>query len=147
MQWELGFTGDKYGELVWEYPDPRVVFKHIEVEFNPELFKKLKEFTIEWWKNHIIDGIVPEAINTNDILNQFPIEEEGKTIEASEALTVIYSEMKQIQEMVKDQNDKLENKKFIIQKFMKDAETVSFLGEKIFSWKSDKNGTRRFRVI
>jgi len=147
LQWELGFTGDMFGEIVYEYNDPRVCFKHSEIEFNPELFQKLKDFAIEWWQKHIIEGIVPDPINTNDILTQFPQEEEGKNIEASDALTVTYTEIKQIQETVKDNTEELEKKKFEVQKFMQDAETISYMGEKLFSWKANKNGTRIFRIV
>lgn len=145
--WELGFTGDEYGEIVWEYNDPRQCFKSVEVEFNPELFQKLKDFAIDWWQTHIIDGVVPEPINTNDILNQFPQEEEGKKVEASEALTVIYTEIKQLQETVKENNAELDSKKFEVQKFMQDAETITYMGEKLFTWKSNKNGSRVFRIV
>lgn len=145
-QWELGFTGDEYGELVWEYPDARTVFKHIEIKFEPELFQKLKDFAIDWWNTYIIGGVMPEPINTNDIINQFPKEEEGKSVECSNSLALTYTEMKQIQEKIKDLTSDLEKKKFEIQRFMEDAETVTYLGEKIFSWKANKNGSRIFRI-
>ena len=145
--WECGFTGDNFGEIVWEYNDPRVVLKTQEVEFNPELFQKLKDFAINWWTTYVVGGIMPEPVNTNDIINQFPQEEEGKTIEASESLAVIYTEIKQIQQTVKDNETVLDSKKFEIQKFMQDAETITYMGEKLFTWKSNKKGTRIFRTV
>jgi hypothetical protein len=146
MQWELMFTGDKYGEIIWEYPDPRVCFMHEEVESNPEIQKQLKDIAIEWWHTHIINDIEPDAVTSNDILKKFDTEEPGKYIEASPEVQIMYSEIKDLQSQVIPLNKRIDVLKESIKMIMEDAETIKFTDEVIFSWKTDKRGIRIFRI-
>ena len=146
LYWELMFTGDKFGEIVYEYPDPRVCFMHEEVESNKEIQAQLKEIAIEWWNKHIINDIEPDLSNSSDLLKKFDKEEEGKYIEASTEVQNYYSEIKSIQMQVLPLNKRIDEIKELLKMKMGNTEAIKFDGETLFSWKVDSRGIRIFRI-
>lgn len=146
LQWEMLFTGHQFGEIVWEYGDPRICFKSQEFEADKTMQQQLKEYAIYWWNEFVVKDIEPPAINSNDILNKFPVEEEGKEIIAPDSIAEKYSYMKQLQVTIKEKEDELEGHKEQVKMFMEDAENLTYNGEKLFTWKANKKGTRVFYI-
>lgn len=146
LSWETMLTGTNMGEILWEYPNPSVCFKSNEYEANKDLQEQLKEFAINWWTEFIINDKEPPLMTVNDIIDKFPQEQEGKILEASENIADYYSEAKQIQEVLKSNEEELEKYKLKFQLFMTDAEKITYAGQTLCTWKANKNGTRVFRI-
>ena len=146
LQWEMGFTGDKMGEIVWEFMDPRIIYKSLEIEFDTDLFSQLKSMAIDWYQEYVVGMKEPPLTTASDVLNKFPSEEPGKIIEASDALANIHSEMKSAQDKVKSDTEILDKCKEQFQLTMLDAEKVMYMGQTLCTWKVNKNGSRVFRI-
>lgn len=147
IQWEMMLTGDKYGEILWEYLDPRIVYKSMEVEANYELQEKLLNFAIEWWETHIANMEEPPLINSTDVSLKFPEADEDKIIIGTDKIAEKYTVMVDLQQDIKQKTDTLESMKEEIKLFMLDASTVRYSEQTLFSWKNMKNGNRMFRII
>ena len=146
LQWELMFTGDKFGELVWEYSDPRICYKSMTFESNPEMQELMKDYAIDWWETYVVGDIEPPLVNSNDVLTKFPKETEGKILEANEDIAGIYTKVKRLQDEIKVKDAKLETNKEQMKLFMQDAEKLTYFDEPLCTWKINKNGSRIFRI-
>lgn len=147
LQWELLFTEHKYGEILYEFPDPRICYKCHEVEANKELQRQLKDIAIEWWKEHIINDKEPPLERSSDIELKFKEETIGKSKYATEDILSLYSEVTSLQSQVNPLLDRIEKIKEEVKMVMMDAESINYLGETLFSWKLDVRDRRIFRVI
>lgn len=147
LQYCMSFTKHDYGELLWEYPQPTVVYKCLEFEKNEEAQKIMREYVCDWWNTYIVKDIEPPPINSNDILGKFPTELAGKITEATQEIAVAYTNIKILQENISTATKEMEAEKEKVKLFMQDSEYITYDSTKLFSWKANKNGSRIFRVL
>lgn len=146
LTYQMGICGIKKGALLWSYPQRGVYFLYQEFDFNQELFDSIIYAVIEFWTEYVQKDVPPPLSNASDVLYQYPIEEEGKVIEGSEALSMTYYEMKQLQDIINTNTKILEKHKNDVKLFMLDAEKVKYCDQIIFSWKTNRAGDRIFRI-
>ena len=145
--WEMGFTGDTHGEIVWEYPQPTICFKSQTNTFDKELFLQLKEIAIEFWNVNVLQDIEPALITHSDIEDKFPRETVGKTVDCSDSLALRHDEIVTLQSKINETTEDLDSKKLEVKFFMEDAEKAMYNDQVLFTWKRNKNNQRIFKTI
>jgi predicted phage-related endonuclease len=147
LNWQLGILGMKHGALLWSYPQRGVYFKYVEIDFNQDLFDSVLSGVIEFWTEYVQKNIEPPLSRASDVTHKFPTEEPGKTIEASESIAGKWAFMKEMQGVISTNSKILEGHKEEVKLLMEDAESIKMHDQTLFSWKANKNGTRRFRML
>jgi putative phage-type endonuclease len=145
LQWYMGLVGLKKGTIAWfEYRSREL--KQQEYDFNPELFGQLVDIAVDFFTNNIANDTEPEAINSNDLKKLFSREEQGKVIEASSELQEVYSQIKALQAELSPLNKEVDGLKEQVKMVMRDAESVKYIDQYLFTWKVNKSGSRVFTV-
>ena len=145
LNYQMGICGIKKGALLWSYPQRGVYFMYQEFDFNQELFDSVLSCIVEFWTEHVEKRIEPDMIRGSDALYKYPVEEDGKVLEASESLAERWNEAKAVQEIIRTKTKELDQHKDYFQLAMLDAEKVKYIGQTLCTWKANKNGSRVFR--
>ena len=136
-QWYSGIA--KVDRCVIAWIDSSMSFKHEEFSFNKEFFSYMKEEAGRFWNDHVLKDIPPEPQNEKDILSMFPMRDEGESIECSNELFNIYTELSDTKDCIsnlKKQEDRLKDQ---IKLTMKGAEALKKGEETLISWKYSKS--------
>jgi predicted phage-related endonuclease len=147
LQYEMMLTGDQTGIIIWEYPDPRICFKYQIYFADQNLQKQLTEHVVEWWNAHIVNDIEPEPTCESDILNMFPDSAPDKIIDLTDELALKYGHMVELKNEISEKTKELDQQKEQVKIFMRDAEKAKYLGNTLFSWKTNSAGTRVFKIF
>jgi predicted phage-related endonuclease len=133
-------------------------FHQYEITSNAELQKLMIEKCTEFWNNHVLTGVPPEAKNYDDIKRL--VREPVGTIIADERIELLMSEYKQIRHEISPTGllaQRCDQIRLEILKFMDKSENVNDddskdkyilrdrTGKKIASYSKNKNGTFIFR--
>lgn len=148
LQFYLCLTGYKFGYLAALVGGQKFIAHRIERD--DEFINQMIETAIEFWFGKVLRHIEPEVTELDtELLNQiYSVTDPNKTL----VLEGYDDEM--IVNALKYTKDKLtrvkNNHELAVNGLkdkMRDAELATFNGEKIASWKADKNGKRTFRVL
>lgn len=90
------------------------------------------------------NGIKPMAIDCSDLIMEFPRCEVGKTVEANMKAFRAYQRLMRARDRIDKQNKISDRAKFEMQAFMADAETLTFNGATLATWKNSGDKGRRF---
>ena len=93
-----------------------------------------------FWNDHVLTGIPPELTTSDDVLKKFP-QDAGTILEADEDMLKIHEELSKLVVSKNQCDTAMEALKTEVKLRMVDNSGVSYLGEKLFTWKTSKNGT------
>jgi len=140
LQMNLGVAGLKHGALAWLTQGRKFGYK--EIDFDPDTYNWLVECVEEFWYNHIVANVEPEAVNVDDTLIKFPRHLLGKTIVADDAMIDTCRRLREVKEEIKSltiTKDALEGE---LKMAMEDAEAIIKDGKPLVTWKSAKDSTK-----
>lgn len=143
LQWQLGIMQREHGSLAWLIGQRS--FQYVDLAFVPEFFFWLQEQAEKFWIDNIQGGIRPEFTSPADILAYYSKHTESKTIEVTESIFDAYLKLKDVKNQLAEleaQKAELEEK---IKLVFQDAESISFRGQTLATWKTSKD-SERFNV-
>lgn len=116
-------------------------FNYKDIEFIPALYEQLLQSALDFWNNHILKGIPPEARTGEDVRRYIRNHITGKVIVAvpeTYKLAVKYAELKSKESEIKKELDDLKDR---ILPIIKDAEALTdSKGNILMTYKKDKDG-------
>ncbi len=117
-------------------------FATYTIEADPALFFDMAEQAGAWWQRHVVDDMPPEATTEDDARRLWKSHRDGKekivssdVAEAVEKLAAIKEDIKALEEEEQAQRD-------IICTTFGDAEAISYMGQKLATWKQNKPGQK-----
>ena len=140
IQHYFSVTGHKWGEFA-VLVDGRD-FQVIPVEYDKEFVDLMTDQLVGFWEDHIVKQNPPEPRNESDIKYLYPKEEAGKIIEATENTFNLALKLKRIQAAKKLLDDRESKLKESFKIMMADAETIVFHGQKVATFKKNKDGNQ-----
>jgi predicted phage-related endonuclease len=144
----MALTGLEFGYLTALIGGQKFVY-HL-IERDDELIEQMIEAATEFWYETLEPRIEPPVTERDtELLNQiYSATDPDKVVEfEGNDDAVIVKELMYTAErldVAKKSNELVKNQ---IRDRMKDAELLMFQGQKIATWKADKNGKRTFRVL
>ena len=146
LQWYLGITGLKYGFIAALIGGQK--FAVFQYDRDDSLIDEMHKAASDFWFNHVMEKVQPDiSANDGDVLDQM-------FNEPSSDLVAMLTEqnfdlMKQAvmgkanKELAENIYNEAVNK---IKNYMGNAETLTWLGETVATWKANKKGVRMFKL-
>jgi putative phage-type endonuclease len=148
LQFYLCLTGLDFGYLAALVGGQKFIYHRYERD--DELIDQMIEAATEFWFGNVLRRVEPEVTELDtDLLNQiYNTTDPNKTLvlEGYDDEMVVNS-LKYTKARFASVKNNHEHSKNVLKDKMRDAEVAIYKGEKIASWKSDKNGKRTFIVL
>ncbi len=138
--WYLAMTNLDHAELavLFGSHDFRIYQIERDLELEGLILDKAKAF----WEVHVQNDCPPPPQNEADCHQLFSHERIGKRIEAPAHLAALPQKIHQLQEEIKVREDEISQMKQAIMETMQDAETLSYGGRVLATWKTPKPSQR-----
>lgn len=136
VQYQLGVARLESGSLAWLSAGREFGYK--DIAFDAEFYAWMVEEIEKYWTTNIVGGVEPEATAVADIVKKYTVHTIGKTVEASDEVFQVYTELKSVREEMDDiatRREELENK---IKMAFGDAEALTRQGVTLATWKAPK---------
>lgn len=141
VQYQMYVTGIHDADLAWLVKGR--FFGYQNIEYDAEFAEFIAERVKEFWNDCVIGGNEPELISVDDFATKGS--EPGKDVEADDkALGEILS-LRKVNELLSRDETEANSLKDSIKLYMGDAESVSYDGKILATWKSGARG-RTFRL-
>lgn len=137
--WYMGITGVHACDLAVLFGGQR--FKVYSIEYDDEIFNALLARASEWWSKHILTGIAPDPNDEAEAKLKWSKSEAGKELIAGTDIAGLVYQLKDVNSKIATLEDE---KKAIRDKLvpqLADAEIITHQGEKIATYKSNKDST------
>ena len=140
-QYQMYVTGIHDCDLAWLVKGR--FFGYQNIEYDAEFAEFIAERVKEYWNDCVVGGKEPELISVDDFATKGS--EPGKDVEADDkALGEILS-LRKVNELLSRDETEANSLKDAIKLYMGEAESVSFNGKILATWKSGARG-RTFRL-
>ena len=140
-QYQMYVTGIHDCDLAWLVKGR--FFGYQNIEYDAEFAEFIAERVKEYWNDCVVGGNEPELISVDDFATKGS--EPGKDVEADDkALGEILS-LRKVNELLGKDEAEANSLKDAIKLYMGEAESVSFNGKILATWKSGARG-RTFRL-
>ena len=83
VQYQMGVMGIGMAAIAWVTGFPRLTMDHAWIRFNPAFYATLKGAVDRFWKDNILGGVEPEALDPVDTLLKYPSSVDRKACTAS----------------------------------------------------------------
>lgn len=114
-------------------------YRQYKIDYDAELAELMAEKCVEFWRNHVIARVAPEAVTAADLAKMYR-SIEGKVVKADEHIEVACTLLRLSKDKQKENEAGIEAYELEIKKFMTDSEILlDASGNKLATWKS---GTR-----
>ena len=140
IQHYLMLTGYQYAYLQIMERDTGVFHDPIYIERNEELIAINTQKVIEWWEDHVIADVPPDAMTDEDLLILYPDAKEGETVEANPKLYAYYDQLRKVRERLDEYKTHKESLEHLLKEELGNAERMVLSGRTLLSW---KNSTQR----
>lgn len=136
----LMLTGYSYGYLMILERDTGYFHDPIYIERNEELIAINTQKVIEWWEDHVIADVPPDAMTDEDLLILYPDAKEGETVEANPKLYAYFQQLQKVRERLDEYKTHKESLEHLLKEELGNAEHMTLAGRRLLSW---KNSTQR----
>ena len=113
-------------------------FRYAHFEVDMDFGKHLIERAADFWENFVETGKAPDYETVEDVLTAYPFHKDGATVEATEETVQAYEQLVEIENKVKALKEEADTIKANFKKLMKDAESISYFGTTLATWKATK---------
>lgn len=142
----MGLMGLKMAVICW-FELSADELKYRELEFDQAAYDSIINAIVNFHDNYIVKDIAPKAIRGSDVVQKFPQHWADKYIQASDEILDMYSRLIEIRDKVNPliaEKEELHDK---LKCLIGPHEGIMYDTSKLFSYKTDKRGTRVFRMI
>jgi predicted phage-related endonuclease len=105
------------------------------IEADPEYLEFLNEEEEKFWVNNVMGNVAPEPKTAKEVDKLYKNAIEGSVIEATTETYELYAEIKNLEAQSHEIKEKLEDKKLVLKKIMKETEALGFGGDILATWK------------
>lgn len=140
IQYQIGVMQKEQGSIAWLQGGRE--FGHKDVVFVPDFFEWMTDEAEKFWFKNVLEGVEPDLINSDDILQKYARHFDGKLIEAPESLVYSITQLKDTKEQIKELEGRKDAIEEQIKMFMMDAEMLTYSGQSLVTWKSAKDSER-----
>ena len=133
--YNLGFIGAMPADSYRGFGEPVLIEITPDVEFIAGMEEKIRRF----WEDHILKDVPPEITTLGDMSIMFPKSTPGKTIDLLDDQYQLLQELKQIQDNLKESEERKEQIKTALALLMGDAEEAVYNGATLITYKSGKD--------
>ena len=114
-------------------------YRQYRIDYDKELAELMAAKCVEFWRNHVLARVAPEAVSAADLAKMYR-SIEGKIIKADEHIEAACSVLRTLKDQSKAVETIIEDYELQIKKYMTDSEILlDASGSKLATWKS---GTR-----
>lgn len=114
-------------------------YRQYKIDYDAELAELMATKCVEFWRNHVIARVAPEAVTAADLAKMYR-SIEGKVVKADEHIEAACSVLRTLKDQAKAVETSIEDYELQIKKYMTDGEILlDASGNKLATWKS---GTR-----
>lgn len=145
IQHYLMLTGYQYGYLQIMERDTGYFHDPIYIERNEELIAINTQKVIEWWEDHVMADVPPDAMTDEDLLILYPDAKQGETVEANPRLYAYYEQLRKVRERLDEYKTHKESLEHLLKEELGSAERMELAGRTLLSWKNSTQ--RRFDTI
>lgn len=147
LQWYLGITGYEFGFLCALVGGQKFVF--YEFQRDDALIEEMFSVATDFWFNHIVEGVQPDiTANDGGVLDEMYSESDKSLVcdLSDDGFKFIGEAMynKAQYELADNVYKESVNR---LKDLMGNAETLSYKGEVMATWKANKKGIRSFRLV
>ncbi len=136
VQWYLGATGVDTGRLAVLFGGQKL--RRYVIARDAELYADLVASASDWWRRHIDADTPPAPQTENEARIAYRRATAGKTIEAEPAIADAVRELEEIKGAIKALEGDEQEIRGRILCAIGDAETLTYQGKRIASWKANK---------
>ena len=140
VQYQLGVAELRQGSLAWLCSGRE--FGYRDIALVPDFFEWLVEEVDRFWLDNVLGGAEPSAVSVQDILLKYSRSAAGKTVEVGEDIYAAYRQLKEVREELTALEERKEELEERIKLGFGDAETISYGGQTLATWKSAKDSER-----
>jgi len=137
--WYLMLTGLEQADLAVLLGNAD--FRIYEIHRDWELEEMLLDKAIHFWEKHVLEDRSPPAKTESDLRNLFP-RSTGKQVEASSNSCDLIKKLKELNQQINHFEEEVSVIKQNIMMQMQEAETLTYQGQILATWKSPKPSTR-----
>lgn len=112
-------------------------FRIYRVERDQEIITNLKNAAVDFWNDHIVTGVAPEATTVGDLERLFPWDA-GSVVQATDQIRDAYLELKDLRKRIKLLEGDVDEVAKRIKLFMGEHQVLKFGADTLLSWKSQK---------
>lgn len=140
VQYQLGVSNYNVGSIAWLSSGREFGYK--DIAFDPDFYAWIEEEVTRFWVDYVLGDKEPDPVSASDVLLKYSSHTDGKSIEVSDDIFVAYTSLKD----VKAELSKLDERKTELEDKIKasfaDAESISFGGQTLATWKSAKSSAK-----
>jgi putative phage-type endonuclease len=140
VQYQLGVAGYEHGSLAWLTRGREFGYK--DIDFVPDFYAWLVDEVDKFWNENIIGGKEPSSISVKDVLIKFDKVTDGKSIETNPEIYDAWTELKNVKAEMKVLADKQAELEDRIKIAFGDAESMTYNGQTLATWKAGKPSKR-----
>lgn len=137
--WYMGITGVHQCDLAVLFGGQR--FRIYTIEYDEEVFKALLQRASEWWNKYIITGIAPDPHDEAEAKLKWKKSETGKELIAGVDIADLIYKLKDVNSKIALLDDEKKALRDKLVPLLEDAEIITHQGEKIATYKSNKDNT------
>lgn len=141
VQYQLGVAGYEHGSIAWLTAGRDFGYK--DIDFDAKFFEFLCEEVAAFHNENIIGGKEPALVSAVDVLAKYQKSVDGKSKEASDTISVACEQIKEIKAQIAVLDCKKSELEDMVKRAFEDAETLTFNGQKLATWKTSK-GVMKF---
>lgn len=134
--WYMGITKLPTADLAVLFGGQK--FVTYTIEYQPDVFEPLLEKVDQWWKKYVVADTPPPPRSEADALWRWPSSSSGKSIIVDYQVSDAVERLAQIKREIKGLEYQEAELRGVICAAFEDAEVITFMGEKIATWKSNK---------
>lgn len=136
VQMNLGVAGYEQGSLAWLCSGREFGYK--DITFSPEFYGWLCDETERFWKDNVLGGVEPEAIDVRDVLLKYSRHTEGRLVEVGDEVFRDYQDLKDVRKQIDALTERKETLEGRIKMAFGDAEAITYGGDTLATWKAPK---------
>lgn len=140
VQYQLGVAGYEHGSIAWLTAGRDFGYK--DIDFDAKFFEFLCEEVEAFYTENIIGGKEPALVSAVDVLAKYQKSVDGKSKEASDTISVACEQIKEIKAQIAVLDGKKSELEDMVKRAFEDAETLTFNGQKLATWKTSKCGMK-----
>ena len=113
-------------------------FGYKDITFSPEFYGWLCDETERFWKDNVLGGVEPEAIDVRDVLLKYSRHTEGRLVEVGDEVFRDYQDLKDVRKQIDALTERNETLEGRIKMAFGDAEAITYGGDTLATWKAPK---------
>ncbi len=136
VQWYLGITGLDFADLAVLFGGQK--YAEYIIQADKALFPELLAEANGWWQRHVVEDLPPEPTTEDDARRLWASHTAGKELIVSADVACAVQRLAEVKGFIDDLKDQEQQLRDTICTAFGDAETISYMGRKLATWKQNK---------